>query len=123
MDAILKAGRFLFALPMLFFGIAHFMSANDMAAMAPFGGVAIVYITGLALIAAAVAIMIRKMDKLAAVLLGVFLILTALLVHGAAMAGEGPGSEMAMISMLKDLALAGGAFMYAQMAKDNAVIG
>jgi uncharacterized membrane protein YphA (DoxX/SURF4 family) len=120
MSAILNLGKYLFAIPFLVFGIFHFMNAEAMAPMA-FGSTILVYITGLALVLAAVSVFIGKMDKLAMVLLGVFLILTALIVHlGALNAGD----QNAMSQILKDVALAGAAWMYASgMAKDNAVIG
>lgn len=96
--------RILFAVPMAMFGLFHFMNAEAMAGMAPFGGTIIVYITGAALLAAGVAIIIKKKAALATLLLAVFLILTATLVHMKSMMG---GDEMAMSSILKDVALAG----------------
>ena len=104
----------------------HLMNADAMAGMAPFGGSIMVYITGLALIAAAVSIIIGKMDKLATALLGLMLLLFVLLIHakGLANAADAGASAMAMSSLLKDLALAGAAWMYsASLAKDNSVIG
>ena len=120
MDGILKLGKYLFALPMAFFGVGHFMNAEAMAGMAPFGGTIMVYITGLALLAGAVSIIIGKMDKLAATLLGVFLLLTALLIW---MPGMMDGDQTSMSMFMKDLALAGGAWGFGTMAKDNSVIG
>ncbi len=99
--------RILFAVPMAMFGLFHFMNAETMAGMAPFGGVYMVYLTGVALLAAGVAILIKKKAALATLLLGVFLILTATLVHVKSMMG---GDEMAMSSILKDTALAGASF-------------
>ena len=98
----------------------HFMNADAMAPMA-FGSSILVYLTGVALILAAVSMFIGKYDKLAALLLGVFLILVALIVHlGALNAGD----QNAMGQILKDVALAGAAWMYAgNMAKDNSIIG
>lgn len=96
--------RILFAVPMAMFGLFHFMNAEAMAGMAPFGGTIIMYITGAALLAAGVAIIIKKKAALATLLLAVFLILTATLVHMKSMMG---GDEMAMSSILKDVALAG----------------
>ncbi len=96
--------RILFAVPMAMFGLFHFMKAEAMAGMAPFGGTIIVYITGAALLAAGVAIIIKKKAALATLLLAVFLILTATLVHMKSYMG---GDEMAMSSILKDVALAG----------------
>ena len=90
-----------------------------MAAMAP-GGEITVYITGIALLAAGVSMAIGKMDKLAAVLLALMMIIFAIYPHGANM-GEDPGQ---LANVLKNISLAGGALMYAQtLAKDNAVIG
>lgn len=108
--------RLLFAIPMLIFGVFHFMNAEGMAGMAPFGGVFMVYFTGLALVAAAVSIVIKKKASLATLLLGVFFILTALLVHLKGLMG---GDEMAMPMLLKDLALAGGAFFMSGVFKNE----
>ena len=99
--------RILFAVPMAMFGLFHFMNAEAMAEMAPFGGTIMVYITGVALLAAGVSIIIKKKAALATLLLGVFLILTATLVHVKSLMG---GDEMAMSSILKDVALAGASF-------------
>jgi putative oxidoreductase len=101
-------GRFLFALPFLGFAMGHFTNAEMMAGYAPFGGVIMVYITGLCLLLAAVSIMIQKYTAIATALLGVFLILTAMLVHMPGMSD--PANAGAMPSMLKDLALAGASF-------------
>lgn len=125
MNSLLNLGKYLFALPMAFFGVGHLTSASAMAGMAPFGGEFIVYITGVCLIAAAVSIIIGKYDKLACVLLGIFLLLTAFTVHLPGMMGA--TDEMAKMasnsSFMKDLALAGGAWGFALLAKDKAVIG
>lgn len=126
MNAILGLGKYLFAVPFAVFGIMHLMNADAMAGMAPFGGAIIVYITGLALIAASVSIIIGKMDKLASALLGLMLLLFALLVHakGLSAATDAGASAASMGNMLKDLMLAGAAWMYsASLSKDNAVIG
>ncbi len=119
MNAILNLGRYLFALPFAVFGVMHFTAASDMAAMAP-GGEVMVYITGVAHLAAAVSMLIGKLDKLASVLLALMLLIFAFAVHAPAMS-ENPAE---MGNILKNIALAGGALMYAQaLAKDNAVIG
>ena len=69
MNAILNLGKWLFAVPFLVFGVFHFLGAKDMAGMVPFGGEIMVYITGVALVAAAVSMFIGKYDKLATGLL------------------------------------------------------
>lgn len=109
MDALPKVGRFLFAIPMAVFGVMHFMNAQMMAGIVPIpGGVVWVYVTGVALLAAAVAIMIGKQAVLATRLLALFLLLTATTVHLPALLG---GDQTAMSQVLKDIALAGGALV------------
>lgn len=109
MDALPKIGRFLFAIPMAVFGVMHFMNAQMMAGMVPVpGGVVWVYVTGVALLAAAAAIMIGTQAVLATRLLALFLLLTATTVHLPALLG---GDQAAMSQVLKDLALAGGALV------------
>jgi uncharacterized membrane protein len=124
MNAILSAGRYLLVVPTLLFGVMHFMNANAMAGMVPIpGGAVWIYITGLALVAASVSIIIGKWDKLAATLLGLLLIIFALSVHLPGVL-ESAENHVAMGGLLKDLGLAGGAWVYAaSMAKDKSVIG
>jgi putative oxidoreductase len=119
MNAVLGLGRYLFAIPFLAFAAFHFMGANDMVGMVPIpGGVIWVYITGLGLLLAPIAMLIGKYDKLAAALLGLMLLIFALSIHLPNALNGDPGG------MLKDLMLAGGAWMYAtNFAKDNSVIG
>ncbi len=102
-------GRVLYALPFAVFGIFHLTSASQMAGMVPAwipGGVFWVYLTGVAMIVAAAAIITKREAKLAcyglAALMGVF----ALTVHIPALAA---GNQMAMISLLKDISLGGAA--------------
>ena len=120
MNSILSIGRYLYAAPFLVFGIFHFMSAEAMKGMA-FDSVALVYLSGAGLIAAAVSMLIGKLDKLAATLLAVMLLLFVFLIH---LGGAMEGDQGSTSSLLKDLALAGAALMYAKhVAKDPAVIG
>lgn len=118
MNAFIGIGKYLFALPIAVFGINHFLYADLMAGLPPFGGLIMVYLVGACLIAFAVSVFIGKYDKLAAVCLAVLMIVFVLLIHrGAAMSGD-------MGNFLKDLAIAGGALMYAGgYAKDNSIIG
>lgn len=120
MNAVLGLGKYLFAVPFLVFGIFHFMNADAMAGMA-FGSSILVYVVGICLIAATVSILMGKYDKLATVLLGLFLILMVLLIHlGGAMDGDQTSTSM----VLKDTMLAGASWLYAtHIAKDNAIIG
>jgi putative oxidoreductase len=114
MEILIKAGRFLLAIPMAIFGIFHFLGAEGMAKMVPIPGGAIwVYLTGACLIAAAVAIIMQKKARLAATLLAVLMIVFIALIHGPGVAKGGDGGQMAMMSLLKDLAIAGGALVFA----------
>ena len=124
MNSVIGLGKYLYAVPMAVFGIMHFMAADQLAGMAP-GGKIMVYFTGLALLAAGVSIAIGKFDKLAAVLLALMLLLF-IIPHIQMMGNELLPQDMRDMqpgNILKNLALAGGALMYAHMAKDNSVIG
>lgn len=106
-------GRVLYGLPLLVFGLFHFMMAEGMAMMVPAfvpGGILWVYITGVALILAAVAIVAGRMVGLAALLLGIMLLSFALTIHLPLVIG---GDQAAMPNLLKDIALAGAAFYIA----------
>jgi len=117
MKNVIGFGKYLFALPMAVFGVMHFLAAKDMAGMAP-GGEYMVYLTGLGLLAAAISILIGKLDKLAAVLLALMLLL--FIIPHAQNLSE---NEAEMGNILKNIALAGGALMYAATAKDKKYIG
>ncbi len=109
-----KIGRYLLALPMAVFGLLHFMGAEQMAGMVPVpGGVIWVYVTGIALVAAGVAIILQKKARLAAALLAILVLIFVLTIHLPAVLAGGDGGQMAMAGLLKDLAIAGGALVYA----------
>ena len=104
-----KAGTILFAIPLLAFGLAHFANASQMAGMIPSWmpfGIVWVYLTGLALIAAAVSFIIDKKVELAGKLLALMLVICVVTMHIPSLLG---GNEMAMPNVLKDLAMAGAA--------------
>ena len=115
MDTLTTTGaRILYAIPMAIFGIFHFMNGSAMAGMVPSfipGGVFWVYLTGLGLILAAVAILIQKKARLASLLLAAMLIIFVLTIHL-------PGLGDSMPNLLKDAALAGAALGFAGTAKD-----
>lgn len=106
-------GKYLFALPFGIFGIMHLMAGDSMSGLVPSfvpGGVIWVYLTGISLLAACIAILLGKQAKLAATLLGVLMLVFVVSIHLPAVMG---GDQMAMSGVLKDLALAGAAWMYA----------
>lgn len=123
MGTITGLGRYLFALPLLAFGAFHLMGANQMAEqMQPPLGAIGVYVSGIAMILAAVSVFIGKYDKLAMVLTALLMIIYVVAIHVPGLSG--PMAQMSQVSILKDIMLAGGALMYAHsMARDNSIIG
>jgi uncharacterized membrane protein len=120
MNNLKDKGRIVFAIPFAMFGMMHLVMASNMAGMVPSwvpGGVLWVYVTGLALVAAAVSIISKKQIYLASILLAVLLGVFVMTIHLPAILG---GDQMAMGSMLKDISLAGGALLIAGLYKDNA---
>ena len=116
--------RILFILPLVGFGFGHFMNANAMAGMVPSfipGGVFWIYLTGAALLAAAISIMIKKKAALATLLLGVMLVIFALSMHlpGMMNASDEAAGMASMAMMLKDLGLAGAAFFMSGKFSDE----
>lgn len=107
-----SVARYLYGLPFAVFGILHFMNAGAMGGMVPFpGGVFWVYLTGIAMLAASISIIIEKYTRLACILLGVMLIIFVLSIHlPTVIGGE---MQSGMTNLLKDLALAGGAWILA----------
>ena len=119
--SLTKLGKYLFLVPFLLFGINHLRSADMMAGMVPSfvpGGSIWVYITGLAMLGFVASALLGKYDKLAAVLTAALCLIYALTVHLPALMG---GDGMAIVSLAKDIGLAGGALMYAgSYAQDSA---
>ncbi|MEX0648908.1 MAG: hypothetical protein WEA56_11190 [Balneolaceae bacterium] len=108
-----KAGRWLFALPFIVFGIFHFMNASAMEGLVPGlfpGGVFWVYLAGIAFLAASVSFIIEKRVRLAGQLLAALLLIFVLTIHLPAVID---GDQNAMTQLLKDMALAGGALLLA----------
>lgn len=87
MDKILTLGRFLFAFSLAFFGIQYFLYGRFVGGLPiipPWipGGPPAAYLTGAILIAASVGIAMKRTASLSATLLGSFLLLCVLLLHG-----------------------------------------
>jgi uncharacterized membrane protein YphA (DoxX/SURF4 family) len=116
-NTITGSGKYLFAIPFIVFGFFHFMGAKDMVNMVPLpGGVIWIYLTGAALLAAGISIVLGKMDQLATALLGIMLIIFALSMHLPSVINSGGDDPVAMGNLLKDLSLAGGAWIYSKYA-------
>ncbi len=111
-------GRILLGIPFLVFGMMHFPGADQMAGMVPAwipGGVFWVYFTGVANIAAGVAFITGKQARLAGFLTVLMMIVFILAIHLPGMSNPAT-AQMSMMSILKDLGLAGGALLMAHLA-------
>ena len=78
------AGRLLFALSLVVFGVQHFLYGVFVASVVPSwipGALAWVYFTGVAMIAAGASLALRIQDRLAATLLGLMFLSWVLLLH------------------------------------------
>ena len=126
LDGIAKQGRFLLALPMLVYPVLHFVYSGFVASIIPpwipwhmFW----TYFTAITIMAAGVAIVLRKHAQLAATLLGIEILLFCALIHvflilhkpgdawaERAMFGDLPSR---LINAPKDLGLSGAAFIFA----------
>lgn len=116
----LVVGRILFALPFLIFGLFHFTGADSMAGMVPSwlpGGVLWIYLTGIGLVAAPIAVLTGKKAALACQLLAVMLIAFVLTVHVPGFMAGGEGALLSLIGILKDTSMAGGALLMAHLSK------
>lgn len=115
---ISKIGKYLYAIPMVIFGLFHFLNATAMAGMVPIpGGVFWIYLTGLSLILAGISIIIQKLDEWSSFLLAVMLLVFVLTIHLPGVLAGGEMAQMYMTNLLKDLALAGGALIYLSSKK------
>ncbi len=105
--------RILFGIPFLVFGLLHLTNASAMAGFVPIpGGVFWVYLTGIALIAAAVSLWTGRYAKLAMLLLAGMVAIFALTIHLPGAMNEATRMS-SMPNLLKDLGLVGGALTWA----------
>jgi putative oxidoreductase len=127
MNAFLSLGRWLYAIPLAIYGLMHFMYAESLAPMVvpdymP-ARIFWVYLAGVALIVVSASILIGRYDKMATLLLAIFLLLIVLLVHGPSSLNYDQ-TQATVPHLLKDLMLAGAAMLYASgFAKDKTWVG
>lgn len=115
LDKILPFGRLFFAMPMAVFGADHFVFAQSIKTMVP-SWIPLhlfwVYLVGVALIAAALSIIVKRCSKLAATLLGIMLFIFVILISVPAIFAN-PGDRFGWALGLRDLSFSGGAFAFA----------
>ncbi len=110
------------AIVMIIFGIHHFRYPENMLIYVPDylpGGITWVYVVGVAFILAGIAFIINRFVSLAGYLLSLLLIIFVLFVHwpNHRDAGNAEMRQMALVSILKDVALAAFALYVAVNAK------
>ena len=114
-------GRILFALPFGILGLNHFFMYNYYVGMVssfiPGGGFTVI-LTGLALLAASIAIITKKLIRLACLLLALLLLIFICTIHIPGLF-EPALANTAMIELLKDTALLGGALLIAGLYKET----
>ncbi|MGA0443324.1 MAG: DoxX family protein [Candidatus Nanopelagicaceae bacterium] len=115
MDILLVIGRVLFALIFINSGVAHLTKLNDMTGYAQFKKVPApklaVIVTGLMLIIGALYIVFGVYADLGALLLAIFLVPTAFMMHNFWTIQDPQAKQGEMINFFKNLSLAGAALI------------
>ncbi len=112
---------YLLAIVMIVFGFYHFTQPRNLVGYVPAfipGGIIWVYLTGAAFILVAIAFIANRWVKIAGYLLAFLLIFFVLTIHlpNYLHAGDKEMQQLAFVSLLKDLALAGFALHIAASA-------
>ena len=106
-----SAGRIIFGIPFILFGIGHLMNASAMAGFVPVpGGIIWIYVTGIAMILAGIAAITKIQGQLAMLLLALLLLVYILTIQIPALM-KPETMQMGMLGLYKDLGLMGGALM------------
>jgi uncharacterized membrane protein len=114
-DKMVALGPVFFAIPMAVFASQHFTEARGVSTLVPAwlpGHLFWTYFVGTAIIAAAVGIVARQQARLAALLLGVMLLVFELTLHIPRIMAH-PKSVLAWATAFRDLAFSGGALAFA----------
>ena len=109
-----KIAKIMYAVPFVIFGGMHLIMGPSFTDMVPswmLMKIVLVYLTGIAMITAAVCIVIGKQKLVAGLVLGAMLLAYVITIHIPNFMG---GQDVtAMPNLLKDLGLAGAAFYFA----------
>lgn len=115
MDVIVLIGRILFSALFLFSAVGHFAQRQQMAGYASSRGVpsseVAVLASGVLLALGGLSVLLGIWADLGALLLVIFLLPTAVLMHGFWRETDPTAKQMEMIQFLKDISLAGAALM------------
>lgn len=116
MDFVPLIGRILFSVIFIMNGLNHFTSLGDMTAYAEAMGVPLptlaVIITGIMMLLGGLSILLGYKAKIGAILLIVFLIPTAFIMHSFWAFDDPQRAQVEMAQFLKNIAMAGGALFF-----------
>jgi uncharacterized membrane protein YphA (DoxX/SURF4 family) len=123
MKHLTTIGRILFALPFGILGLNHFLMYSYYVGIAssfiPGGGFTVI-LTGIALIAASIALIAKKFVKISCWLLAGLLLIFILTIHIPGLfSTDQAAATVAMIELFKDTALLGGALTIAGIYKEQ----
>ena len=117
MNSVTIIGRYLFAIPLVIFGFMYLIRAETLTQfIEQTGSIVWVYIAGLVMLFAGVAILIRKKDAVASFLLGLLFLIFALLFDLRIAMDLNFTDPLSTSQLLKDLIIAGAAFIYCRSA-------
>lgn|SRR5690606_980914 len=115
MDVLILIGRIMFVVLFLNSAIGHFTQVKSLAAYAHSRGVpapaASVYGGGVLLVLGGLSVLLGIWPDLGALLLAVFLVPTAIMMHGFWRETDPQARQMEMLHFLKDISLAGASLM------------
>jgi uncharacterized membrane protein YphA (DoxX/SURF4 family) len=114
-EKLLPLGRLFFALAMVVFGADHLTDALNISQLVPSWMPAHLfwtYLVGVALIAAALSITVKRHARLASILLGIMLLLFVLMLHIPNLLSQ-PRDRVLWVTAWRDLAFSAGSFTFA----------
>lgn len=121
MKNLTTMGRILFALPFAVFGLNHFIMVDFFTGMLTSfipGTSFTIILTGIALIAASISIILKKYIKLSCILLAILLFIFIVTIHIPQLFD--PSKKiLALLALLKDTSLMGGALMIAGIYRNE----
>ena len=121
MKKLTTAGRILFAIPFLIFGINHFLMLDYYVGMLtsfiPLGAYTII-LTGVLLVATSISIITKKYIIQSTLILASLLLLFIVTIHIPHLF-DGSDRTATLIALLKDISLMGGSLMIAGMSIEN----
>jgi putative oxidoreductase len=116
MDVVLLIGRILFSIVFLSGAVGHFMQTSAMAGYAESKGVPsaklAVQVGGVLLALGGISVLLGVWGDLGAILLVIFLVPTAMMMHAFWKETDAAAQQMEMVQFTKDISLAGAALAF-----------